>query len=247
MSPYSSPPYSPTSTPGVYSAQIPWHHRRTSPHHRPFGAFASSRPYTPAHLALTTFNAQAVSEYEREEARKQAEWLEWQGRIATTGGPPTPTDHVGPNNNGNNGTNRGCMTTWRETGIFGKARVLYPFFLRLVVFFVGWFATLVGAWKWCSRKYERWYWLRLTAYRQSRWPYVFRRVRNWTLVLLCVVLVAVYVKLRIDDYRAATATKPVVVYRQLSEYQIWSVTPPRCSRECCDPSNTAWAREVEES
>ncbi|KAI1210628.1 uncharacterized protein F4807DRAFT_459469 [Annulohypoxylon truncatum] len=233
MSTYTRPQYAPYTTPGVYTERIPWHQRPTSAHHRPLGSFADARPYTPPHLDFVNLRREA--EHAREEARKDAEWLEWQGRIATTGGPPTPSSA------GTDGDGYGDRDAWGKTSLYGAACDLF-YGIRLVLF--AWMVVLTDAHKHYSVVFDRWYWLRLTAYRQSQWPLVLRCVRYWMTVLLCVVVAAFVAKLNIDEY-LASESEPAIVYRTPPEYHVWSVTAPRCAPDCCNRSKATWVHGLE--
>ncbi|KAI1095448.1 hypothetical protein F5B19DRAFT_504263 [Rostrohypoxylon terebratum] len=222
-------------SPGIYGNHIPWHQRTHSPHYRPLASFAGARPYTPTHLSPAHANAFGHSYMDPEEERKQAEWLEWQGRLATTGGPPARPAHPAPVRRPGG---------WREIGIYG---LLFPYILwlqRLHAVLIAWAATSKDK---CAEKYAvysrslaRWYWLGLTAYRQSRWPSTFRVIRHRIKLLLIAILVGFVAKVKFDEWRSAEP-QPPVVYRTAPQYHVRSVTPipqhppAECVGHCFDP------------
>ncbi|KAI0884709.1 uncharacterized protein GGS22DRAFT_164166 [Annulohypoxylon maeteangense] len=239
ISTYSHPAYPLTTTKGILSpsyranrarAHTPWYQRSASAHHRPLGAFADTQPYTPAH----SFNPKAEGEYEREEARKQAEWLEWQGHLATTGGPPTAS------------LARARVAGGDGIESIGLCGVVQKWYLAMMVVIMAWLAAFDEVKQKYAVIFDRWYWLRLTAYRQSRWPCTFRDIRHWIKILLIVAFVTFVAKSGWDERRALARDEPSVVYRPLREYQIWSVTKPKCSVQCRALCDAPWERGMED-
>ncbi|KAI1408179.1 hypothetical protein F5Y13DRAFT_194641 [Hypoxylon sp. FL1857] len=84
---------------------------------------------------------------------------------------------------------------------------------------------------------ERVYWLKLTAYRQSKWPHLLRMLRYFVLMLLALALVAYTAKLKMAEWAEEAAQAREVTYVLVPRYSVRSVTKPRCEYNCpCDVS-----------
>ncbi|KAI1449523.1 hypothetical protein F5Y02DRAFT_414036 [Annulohypoxylon stygium] len=234
--------YSPRTSypPGsdIYGNPIPWHQRTHSPHYRPLASFSGSRPKGFTRTSLAYASSSGLPYSDPEEERKQAEWLEWQGRIATSPGTPLRPARPAP-------ARPSGGRSWRSIGIYG---IILPCLLRIHAVLIFWASFGPSIKQKCATKYayyanalDRFYWLRLTAYRQSRWPATFREIRYWIKVLLIAMLAMAFVKLKYDEWRDAQPENPIV-YRTGRPY-IWSVTrkpehyPHECRGHCFKPSH----------
>ncbi|KAI2473408.1 hypothetical protein F4781DRAFT_427422 [Annulohypoxylon bovei var. microspora] len=222
----------PYTTPGIHNQPIPWHQRAHSAHHRPFGAYAATRQ--PSAPPPPLFR-QPPNSYELEEQRKQAEWLEWQGRIATTGYVATLAS-----------AESALAGDDDEDSRDGLVEDLAGLFREVVVFVLARVCEAAAEYRRVARGVDRWYWLRLSAYRRSSWPQVFRAARYWAAVLLGVVVLAFVAKLQVDEYYRTKPDSPESTF--VPQHQFWSVTPPRCSecQHCYDPTKNTRVWEVED-
>lgn len=213
----------PHTTPGVYGSPIPWHMRRNNPTHRPFAAFASSKPTPPPRYAFST------PREELDEQRSEALFRERQRQLARMPGAPLERRHR-PSSRKNKKDAladkgpRWVVEKWRGSvnAISGAARDTRTRVVGLGQAAQAKYRELAFAW-------ERWYWLHLTAYRQSAWPSILRLVRNLVLLLLALALVLWIGKLKLEEMRS---NRVETYYVLVPNYRSWSVSKPRYAGAC---------------
>ncbi|OTA94016.1 hypothetical protein M434DRAFT_30352 [Hypoxylon sp. CO27-5] len=201
-------------------ALVPWYERRTPDYYLDYSTY-TLRPLTPPSFPTAIKDADA---YERDQRRRDQEFLEWQEKMATTPGiletpGPPPKPQV---------IETKFAIMWRTGGAKISA-----------------FKERLGAKKQAAQdKYgkaafacERVYWRKLTAYRQSKWPHLLQLLRNMLLMML---LFAALAYVGMEEWRrwAEKAQEPRdLTYELVPRYRAWSVSKPRCDCNCpCDVS-----------
>ncbi|KAI1106727.1 hypothetical protein F4804DRAFT_299665 [Jackrogersella minutella] len=208
----------PYTTTGVHGP-IPWYSLPPSAHHRPFGAFANGDI-----VPFPTIGHRSA--HEEEEDRKQAEWLEWQGRLATTGGPARAEPRAAALEPREPrfrvwvlAAGVQCRGVKDRVAAHSRAAVDFAKAERGRLTFA------------C----ERWYWLTKTAYEQSGWPQFLRFVRRLLALLFIVAAVVCVGKLKLDEMREERQEhQPTLGYVLVPQYEAWSVTKPCDCRAICD-------------
>ncbi|KAI0843274.1 hypothetical protein F5Y06DRAFT_254476 [Hypoxylon sp. FL0890] len=161
--------------------------------------------------------------WEKEQARREAEFLEWQSYMARTPGlPETPA---------------APKPEYVETEFCKSCRSAGAKILGVK----GWIGekkeALVTKYKEVAFKCERVYWLNLTTYRQSKWPHLLRMIWYLFLMMLALALVAYTAKLKMEQWAEEAAQPQNFAYELVPQYRSWSVSKPRCECHCpCDVS-----------
>ncbi|KAI0142601.1 hypothetical protein F4776DRAFT_515013 [Hypoxylon sp. NC0597] len=200
------------------SALVPWYERRTPAYHLDYSTY-TLYPLTP--LSFPTFSPEADA-YERDQRRRDEEFLEWQAKMANTPGIiDTPDSSPKPQV-----IETKFAVMWRSGGAKISA-----------------FKEWLGAKKQGAQdKYrevalacDRVYWLKLKAYQKSGWPQLLRLLRN---LLLLLFLLAVLALIGVEKWSrwAARAQEPRdLIYVLVPQYRMWSVSKPRCDCNCDCP------------
>lgn len=211
MSPYTEP-----STNFGASAPVPRYERRDPYYYLDYSTY-TLYPLTPLSFPTNSSESDAHAK-EREQQRRDEEFLEWQGHMATTPGIiETPNPSRKPQV-----IETKFAIMWRSGGAKISA-----------------FKEWLGAKKQGAQdKYgevafacEGVYWRKLSAYRQSKWPHLLRMLRNLLLMMLAL---AVLAYIGAEEWRrwAEKAT-----YVPVPQYRVWSVSKPQCDCNCpCDLS-----------
>ncbi|KAI1139494.1 hypothetical protein F5Y05DRAFT_411684 [Hypoxylon sp. FL0543] len=198
----------------------PWYDRRQP------SAYGDITPLQPARYSPSPFPIPAAltahEVWVREQARRDAEFDEFQSYMARTPGLPDPA----PSST--------TTTTTTEKPEYVKTKFAKA--CRAA------YAKVVGAKRWLGGKKkvgtdkykgvafacQRLYWLKMTAYRQSKWPHLLRVLWYLLLAVLALALLAYTAKLKMAQWEDEAAQPRDIEYVLVPRFRAWSVSKPRC-------------------